>query len=63
MRNDSGHLARRTLGAVIAYLNLLDEEWEGMSDEECRRSLRLALEAARRPIDRHPEAPEAPPSS
>lgn len=58
MTTDPGQLTRRTLGAVIAYLNLLDEEWEGMSDEERRRALRLALEAARRPVDREPNRPD-----
>ena len=42
--------ARRTLAAVTAYLNLLDEEWDAMPEEERLLAVRLALEAARRPI-------------
>lgn len=55
MRSDDPEfLARRMLAAVIAYLSLLDEEWDPMSDEERHLAVRLALEAARRPINRRP---------
>ena len=41
----------RIVAAIIAYLSLLDRDWELLSDEERRSGVRLALEAARRRHD------------
>ena len=38
----------RTLAAIIAYLQMLDDAWEGLSDDERRTGIQLALEAGRR---------------
>ena len=48
---DEGVELARTVAAIIAYLSLLDREWQLLSDEDRRSGVRLALEAARRTYD------------
>jgi hypothetical protein len=38
----------RTLAAIIAYLEMLDDAWEGLTDDERKTGIQLALEAGRR---------------
>jgi hypothetical protein len=52
---EEAKIARRTLAAVIAYLQLLDTQWDRMPETDRRRAVSLALEAARR--GRGPERP------
>jgi hypothetical protein len=40
--------ASKTITAVVAYLSLLDSEWDLMTEGARRDAVRLALEAARR---------------
>ena len=48
---DKGPERNRVVAAIIAYLRLLDHDWERLSDDERRSGVRLALEAARRTYD------------
>ena len=41
-----GEPAARLLGAVVAYLRLLEAQWETLDDAQRRSAIRLALEAA-----------------
>jgi hypothetical protein len=47
-------LARRTLAAVIACLDLLDRDWDGLSDRQRHEAVTLALEAGRRVSEHGP---------
>lgn len=50
-REDKAWEPARIVAVIIAYLSLLDRNWELLSDEERRAGVRLALEAARRTHD------------